>query len=150
MALLEQLTLDLETAVKSGDTMSRDTLRMVLTSVKNKSIEKMGKLTDEDVVAALQKEVKSREEAAATYDKGNRPELAEKERKEKAIIEKYLPAQMSDEELTGIIKAAITETGASGVADMGKVMAAVMPKVAGKAEGNRVSVIVRETLASGS
>jgi uncharacterized protein YqeY len=146
MALLEQLTLDLETAVKSGDTMSRDTLRMVLTAIKNKSIEKMGKLTDEDVVAALQKEVKSREEAAVTYDKGNRPELAEKERKEKAIIEKYLPAQMSDEELTGIIKAAITETGASGVADMGKVMAAVMPKVSGKADGNRVSSKVREAL----
>lgn len=146
MALLEQLTNDLEAAVKSGDTMSRDTLRLVLTALKNKSIEKMGKLSAEDVVAALQKEVKAREEAAATYQRGGRPELAEKERKEKAIIEKYLPAQMSDEELSGLIKAAISKTGATSVADMGKVMAIAMPKVAGKADGSRVSAKARELL----
>lgn len=146
MSLLDQLNSDLLTATKGGDQLVRDTLRMVKTAIKNTEINNGKPLTDDEIVTVLSKEVKQRQESITSFVNGGRPELAEKEEQEIAILKKYLPEQLSEEEVTAIVDQAITETGASGASDMGKVMSAIMPKVKGRADGGLVSRLVRERL----
>lgn len=146
MAMLEQINSDIITAAKNNEPLVRDTLRMIKTSIKNAEINKGRELTDEEVVEIIAKEVKQRQEAAASFINGGRPELAEKEEQEIALLQKYLPEQLTEEEVIVLVDQAITETSASQPADMGKVMGALMPKVKGKADGNLVSRLVREKL----
>ncbi|AAD35772.1 glutamyl-tRNA amidotransferase [Thermotoga maritima MSB8] len=148
MSLKEKLMSDLKEAMKNKDMVRMNTLRMILTTLKNLEVEKMKEATDEEVMEALMKEAKKRREAIEEYEKHGREELAEKERKELEIIESYLPKQLSEDEIRKIVMEAINEVGASSPKDLGKVMKVVMPKVKGRADGKLVNKMVREILES--
>lgn len=138
---------DLKGAMKSGDTEKRDVLRMVDSMIKNVEIEK-GKrevgLTDEEVMEVLMRAVKQRKDSATQYMDGGRPELANKEQKEIDIISIYLPEQLSEEEVTKIVKDVISSSGVANASDLGKVMGQIMAKVKGQADGNLVKSIVQK------
>jgi uncharacterized protein YqeY len=146
MALIEIINTDLLDATKGNEPLIRDTLRMAKTAIKNTEINKGHELSDEEILEVLTKEVKQRTEAAAAFTTGDRPELAAKEQAEIVILQKYLPAQMTEEEVTTIVEQTIAEVRASSIAEIGKVMGALMPKVKGKADGNMVNQIVRSKL----
>ena len=142
---------DLNKAVKSKDSVVLDVLRMVLAAISNKEKEKKYKqgeeqLTQEEMDSVILTEAKKRKEAIADYEKAGRKELAGKEKAELEVLQKYLPEQISEEELKNIVKEAIKETGADSAKDIGKVMGAVMPKIKGQADGFQASQIAKELL----
>ncbi|MDO8573816.1 MAG: GatB/YqeY domain-containing protein [Candidatus Daviesbacteria bacterium] len=137
---------DLKQAQLSRDEIKVSTLRLFLSEIKNKEIESGETLSDEDIVSVCQREIKKRKEAAAAFRSGGREDSALKEEAELKILEGYLPAQITNEELTKIVSDIITELGASGMVDMGKVIGAVMGKVKGKADGATVSAVVKDKL----
>lgn len=150
-SLKEQLQSDLTTAMKARDEMGSSTLRMVLTAVTNEEVS--GKesrvLTDEDVITVLGREAKKRKEAAEAYDAADRAELAQRERDELVVIERYLPEQLSAEDVKAIVDAAVAQVqagGATGGAAMGQVMKIVQPQVKGKADGGQVAAMVKSAL----
>ncbi|URM97862.1 GatB/YqeY domain-containing protein [Actinomadura madurae] len=149
MTLKEKLESDLSSAMKARDEVRTRTLRMALTAVKNEEVagKQSRELSDDDVVKVLTREAKKRREAAAAFGDAGREEQAQAERDEGSVLEEYLPAQLSGEELTALVADAIAETGASGPRAMGQVMKSVNPKVAGRAEGGRVAAEVRRQLA---
>lgn len=148
--LKDRLQNDLTAAMKARDELRTATLRMALTAVKNEEVAggEARELDDDAVLKVLAREGKKRREAAEAYTNAGRQELAEREVAEGRVIEEYLPAQLSDEELTALVAAAIAETGATSPQQMGAVMKAVTPKVAGRAEGGRVAAAVKAALAS--
>lgn len=140
---------ELKQAMMARDEVKKSTLRMLISAIGYYEIQKGGagyEADEKDLMAVIQKEAKQRKDAIAQYNTGGRPELAEKEEKELKILEAYLPAQMSDDEIRKFVKEAISQTGASSAQDMGKVMGALMPKVKGKADGGLVNKIVKEEL----
>lgn len=143
---------DLKAALKEGETEKVSTLRFLLSAIKNKEIAlrlpsvAQDQLTDEEVVAVIQKQARERRESIEAYSKANRDDLKQKEEAELAILQSYLPEQMSQAELEKIISETIGELGAGSLSDFGRVMSAVMAKVKGKADGNLVSASVREKL----
>lgn len=140
---------DMKDAMKSGDTMKRDTLRMLDAMIKNTEIEKLKKekgLTDAEVQDVIARAVKQRKDSVSQYTAGGRPELAEKESQEVEILMQYMPEQMSEDKIREIVKEVITATGASSKADIGKVMGAAMGKLKGQADGNVVKKIAEEFL----
>ena len=141
---------DLHSAIRAQDKVRSATLRMALTAVTNEEV--AGKahrdLTDADVVGVLTKEAKKRREASAAYTDVGRPELAEQEQAELAVLEVYLPAQLDDAELERLATEAVAEVGASGMPQMGQVMKLLQPRVAGQAEGGRVAAAVRQALSA--
>jgi uncharacterized protein YqeY len=141
--VLEQIQADTRDAMKGGDKERVSTLRMLASALQLDAKEGKG-----DAVAVLTRERKKRVEAAEAYADAGRSEQADAEKAEAEIIAAYLPEQISDEELETIVDEAVTATGAASPADMGKVMGAVMPKVQGRADGNRVSAAVRNRLGS--
>jgi uncharacterized protein YqeY len=143
-----RLDAELREAMKSRDELKVSVVRMIKASLKNKAIEKMSPLTDEDVLSALSSLAKQRRESIEQFAAGGRTELAEKEKKELEIIQTYLPKQLSSEELDEIIKSAINEAGASSPNDMGKVMKIATPKTKGAADGRVVSQRVKELLSA--
>jgi uncharacterized protein YqeY len=143
MSVLEQVQNDVRTAMKARDKERASALRLIVDVLQQDA--KLGK---GDEIAVLQRERKKRVEAAEAYENAGRAEQAAAERFEAELIEGYLPAQLSDEELGEIVAAAVAETGASEQRQMGEVMSAVMPKVGGRADGKRVSAAVREKLGS--
>jgi uncharacterized protein len=149
MGLKERLQSDLTEAIRSRDELVSATLRMALTAVTNEEV--AGKqarvLSDDEVLTVLTREAKKRREAAEAFDGADRPELAARERAEGEVLAAYLPTQLSDEEIAGLVAAAIAETGASGPQAMGQVMKVVQPQVAGRAEGGRVAAEVKRQLA---
>ena len=144
MELSERLKADTTAALKAGEKERVGALRMISAAVLQAQKDAQG--GDADTVAVLQRERKRRLESAETYREAGRDDLAGAEEREAALIEQYLPAQLSDEELHAIVGDAVAELGASSPKEMGKVMAAVMPKVEGRADGKRVSAVVREKL----
>jgi uncharacterized protein YqeY len=136
----------LHDSMRNHDDIARDTMRVILTSLKLAEVEKKAELDDAAVLALVQKEIKTRHESILDFQKGNRQDLVEKTEKEIKVLEQFLPKQLSDEELITIVKAAIQETNAIGMADMGKVMKLVIPQVQGKASSDRISVMVKESL----
>jgi uncharacterized protein YqeY len=142
VAILEQIQADTREAMKAGERERVSALRMVADA-----LQKDRKDGGDDEIAVLRRERKRRLEAADAYREGGSDERAASEEAEAREIERYLPAEMSDDELAAAVDAAIAEAGASGPADMGKVMGAVMPKVGGRADGKRVNAMVREKLA---
>ena len=147
--LKQQLQDQLKQAMKDQDELKKSVLRMLLSAVTYYEINKGGagyEATDEDVLTVIGTQVKQRKDSIEQFEKGGRPELAEKEKKELELLQVYLPAQMSEEEIRSIVKEALEQTKASSPADMGKVMGALMPKVKGKADGSLVSKIVKESL----
>lgn len=143
-----QIEADLKQAQLNKDELTTATLRLLLSELKYAEISKNSPLTDPEIIPVIQREVKKRRESIAAFTSAGRTELADKESSELAILEKYLPQQLSDQELTNLIETTITELGAASMADMGKVIASVMPKVAGTAEGSRVSALVKAKLGS--
>lgn len=143
MSVLEQVQADVRIAMKAGDRERVSALRLIVDSLQQDA-----KLGEGDEVAVLQRERKKRLEAAEAYSDADRTEQAGAERFEAELIEGYLPAQLSDEELAALVEAAIAETGASEQKQMGQVMSALMPKLGGRADGKRVSTAVRSKLGS--
>lgn len=148
MALSEQISTDLTAAMKSRDTQAVATLRMVLAAIKNARVAEghSGEVTDEEVVDLVAREAKRRTEAAEAFEAAGREDLAAKERGELEVLRRYLPAELGEAELAGIVDEAVASTGASTPADLGKVMSVVMPRVKGRADGKRVNALVRERL----
>lgn len=162
--LKEKIQQDIKEALKAGESEKRLTLSMLASAIKNRELEKRTKLsktekdtsklekgselTDEEIIEVIASEIKKRKEAAESYEKGNRPELAQKEKAEAEIFMKYMPEQMPEDEVRRVVKEVIQETGASGAKDMGKVIGAAMAKVKGRTEGQVVSKIVKEELGS--
>ncbi len=147
--LLDQLQADLKNAQLARDGVKVSTLRLLLSEIKNEEIAKSQSLSDEDIILTVSREVKKRKEAAVAFREGGREESALKEEAESKVLESYLPEQLSSEKLTKVVSETITEMGASGVADIGKVIGAVMGKVKGKAEGALVSAIAKDKLTNG-
>jgi uncharacterized protein YqeY len=139
---------DLNTAMKARDELTTATLRMALTAITNEEVagKSARELDDDEVLRVLVREAKKRREAAEAFAAAGRDELAERERAEGTVLDRYLPAQFSDDELVELITAAIAESGATGPRDMGAVMKIVAPQVAGRADGKRVSDEVRRRL----
>jgi len=146
MSILDTITVELKEALKAREELKLSTLRMIKASLKNRVIEKMAALTDDEIVAALSTMAKQRRESVEQYAAAGRADLASREEQELSIILSYLPKQLSKEELDGLIRAAIQETGAVSANDLGKVMKVLAPKVKGAADGKAVNQRVRELL----
>ena len=144
--LLERLQADVKDAMRARDSDRVQSLRMFVNSVQAEAKSKLRDLSDDEVVTVLQREKKKRVEAAEAFDAGGHPDRAAAEREQVAMLDSYLPEQLSDEELAAIVAEAIAETGASDPSQMGAVMKAVMPKVAGRADGKAVSGAVSKAL----
>jgi uncharacterized protein YqeY len=149
-ALKDKLKADLTVSLKARDELRLRTIRMALAAVNVEEVagKQARELSDDEVVKVLTREAKKRREAAEAFGNAGRAEQAQAELDEQAVLEEYLPAQLSDEELGRLVDEAIAETGAAGPQAMGQIMKAVNPKVAGRAEGGRVAAIVRARLAS--
>ena len=147
--LKQRLKTDLNTSMKARDELTTATLRMVLTAVTTEEVsgKQARELSDEEVLGVIRREGKKRREAAEAFDGAGRTELAARERAESTVLDRYLPAQIADNELAEIVAAAIAETGASGPQGLGQVLKAVQPQIAGRADGKRVSDEVRRQLA---
>ena len=152
MSIKETLKADLTEAIRSSDKLLSGTIRMVLTAITNEEV--AGKearvLTDDEVITVLSREAKKRREASEEFAKAGRDEKAAEEKAEGEVIARYLPAQLSEDDIKKIIADAVAKTGAAGPADMGKVMGAIKPLIAGKADGALVSSLVKSTLAGGN
>lgn len=145
----QKLQEELKKSMLARDELKTSVLRLLLSAINYYEIQKGGagyEATQEDVLTVIQNQAKQRRDSIEEFKKANRQELVDKETKELEILNTYLPAQMGEEEITKLVKEAISQTGATTMADIGKVMGALMPKVKGKADGNLVSKIVREKL----
>lgn len=146
MDIKEKLTEAMRQAMRANDDVSRRTTRMVLAAIKLAEVEKQATLDDTAVMGLLQKEIKNRREAIEEARKADRSDLIGENEAEIKVLEGFLPKAMSSEDLRALVQAAIAETGATAPADMGKVMKALMPQVAGRAAGDQVSSMVKELL----
>ncbi|HXK36518.1 MAG TPA: GatB/YqeY domain-containing protein [Candidatus Paceibacterota bacterium] len=163
MTLKEKIKEDMKAAFKAGDQATRSALSMLLSVIQNRELEKRAKimkagtateadvaakseLTDEEVVDAVSSEVKKRRESIATYEQGGRPELAASERHEAEVLSRYLPEQLSEDDVKQLIAKAVQETGASAAGDMGKVMGKIAPAIKGRFDGARANALVKEAL----
>lgn len=145
--MVDKLNQDLKQAMLDRNSLKVETLRMLISEVKNSQIQKgEEKLSDQDVVSIVRKEVKKRNEAAESFKSAGREEQAQKELEEAEILKTYLPQELSDEELTKIVEDTIKELGATTPADMGKVIGSILAKTQGQVDGSRVSMVVKERL----
>ncbi len=146
--LIEEINADVKAAMIAKNELELLTLRMLTAALKNRRIEigKEAVLSNDDTIAVIQSEIKKRKDSMTAYVAGNRPDLAEKEEAEIVILSKYMPEQMSADELEKITQEIITQSGASGVKDFGKVMGAVMASVKGRADGGQVNAVVKKLL----
>ena len=148
MSIKDLLTEDMKQAMKDKESgkLRLSVIRMARANIKNIEIDEKRELNDDEVLAVLMKEVKMRQDSLEEFTKAGREELSEQAKQEIAILRKYLPKQLSDEELKALVVEAVAATGAAGPKDMGKVMAALMPKTKGRADGKRINTMVRELL----
>jgi uncharacterized protein YqeY len=146
MQLEEQIKNDLKDAIKSGESATRDVLRLLTSDMKNEAIKTRLELEDKDVLAVLKKNIKSRKDSIEQFIAGGRADLADKERAELSIIEKYMPPEMGAEEVEKIVKDTITKMDAASTTNFGSVMKAVMKAVDGRADGSVVSQTVKKAL----
>lgn len=144
--MIDQIQSDLKQAQLDRDEIKVSTLRMLISEIQNAKIAKGADLSDEEIISSVQKEAKKRRESVEAFKKGGRERLVLKEEAELKILSAYLPVQLSDEELTKLVEQAITETGASSIKDMGKVIGFVMSKAVGKADGLKVSAVVKSKI----
>jgi hypothetical protein len=149
MNMQEKLVLHLHNAMRSNDDVTKRTIRMVLSAIKMAEIEKGQALDDMGIMAILQKEIKMRNEAIQDAEKAKREDLVIEAKAEQKVIEAFLPEQLSENEIENLIKEAILETQASSPADLGKIMKVVMPKLQGRATGDKISQIARKLLLPG-
>ena len=147
MSLRDQINDDLKTAMRSGETVRRDTIRLLTAALKQREVDERKTLTDADVLAVIEKMIKQRRDSISQFEQGGRQDLADKEKAEMAVLQAYLPERMSADETLAAVKAIVAELGASGPGDMGKVMAVVKTRLAGKADMGQVSAAVKAALA---
>ena len=147
MTLIERLEDELTTAMKERDAARRDALRLILSSLRSAEKELQRPLHEDEELQVLQRERKRRIESIEAFQSAGRDEQAAKERAELDVLEEFMPAQLSEDEIEQIVDDAIAEVGATSMADLGRVMADVMPQIAGRADGSAVSQLVREKLA---
>jgi len=147
MSLKDQLNESMKTAMKARDNLRLSAVRMVRSVIKNREIDQKIELDDQGIIEVISTLVKQRRESIRMYQEGNRPDLVEKEEAELAILLEFLPVQLSTDEIGKLIDQIIAETGAQGAKDMGKVMKALAPLTAGKADGKTVSETVKQKLA---
>jgi hypothetical protein len=146
MGLKERIVEDMKSAMKARETERLGAIRLLMASLKQKEVDERIELTDEAVFAVIDKMVKQRKDAIAQYRAGNREDLAAKEAFEVGVLSGYLPQALGADELAAILESVIVETGASGAKDMGKVMSALRPRVAGRADMGQLSVMVKARL----
>ncbi|MCU1060768.1 glutamyl-tRNA amidotransferase [Stenotrophomonas maltophilia] len=147
MSMKQQLTEDMKAAMKAGEKHKLGVIRLINAAIKQREVDERIELDDTAVIAVLDKMVKQRKDSVSQYEAADREDLAEIERAEIVVIEAYLPAKMGEAEIVAAIQAAIAETGAAGPADMGKLMGALKPKLAGQADMGLVSKLVKQLLA---
>ena len=148
MSLKEQITEDMKTAMRAKDMERLGTIRLLQAAIKQREVDERITLDDVGVVAIVDKLIKQRKDSIAAFESANRQDLADKEKAEMAVLQVYLPARLSAEEVAAEVKAIVTELGASGPGDMGKVMGAVKTRLAGKADMGQVSAAVKSALAA--
>ena len=146
-SLVERLTADMKQAMRDRDAVLRDTIRYVLSVVKNAEIDKRSPLTPDEEAAVLRTQVKQRQDAIEQFRAGGREDLVEKEAAQLAVLERYLPQQMSDDELAAFVANGIATAGAAGPKDMGKVMGLLTKQADGRVDGRRLSTAVKDALA---
>jgi uncharacterized protein len=147
MSLKQRLTDDMKTAMKAGEKDRLGTIRLINAAIKQKEVDERVEMDDTLVLAILEKMMKQRKDSVSQFEAANREDLAVIERAEMAIIEQYLPAKLGEAEVLAVIDAVIAATGATGPADMGKVMGAIKPKLAGQADMGEVSKLIKQRLA---
>lgn len=147
MSIQERLVEDLKLAMKAGDRLKTETIRLLRANLKDAEIAQMHKLSDEDVIKVLMNAAKKRKEAVEAYRAGSRADLVAKEQQEFEIISAYLPQQMTETEIETVVRQVIANTGAAGIKDLGKVMSEAMKELRGKADGKLVQQVVRNLLA---
>jgi uncharacterized protein YqeY len=145
-ALKQKLTDDLKQAMRGGDTVKRSVIRLVMAAIKNAEIAKQKALEDGDILGIIAKEIRQRQESIEAFKSGNRDDLAASEEAEKAILEAYMPAQLSREEIVAEARKVIAEVGAESLRDKGKVMPKLIANLKGKADGRVINEVVTELL----
>jgi uncharacterized protein YqeY len=146
MSLKLRIGEDVKLAMKAKEQARLNVLRMLMAAIKQREVDERIELTDSDVIALVEKQIKLRKEAAVQFDAGGRPDSAQSERAEIEVLTTYLPQALSDSELAAILASAVAQTGAAGPQDMGKVMAAVKPQVAGRTDMAALSALIKKTL----
>ncbi len=146
MALKEQLAQDLKSSMKNKETIRKNTVQMIRTAILQIEKDKKVTLEDDDILDVIAKQLKQRKDVLPEYEKSGREDLISQLKEEMDVLMGYLPKQLTDEELRPIVEAAVKETGASSMRDMGKVMAAVMPQIKGRADGKAVNAIVKDLI----
>ncbi|RXZ43520.1 GatB/YqeY domain-containing protein [Crenobacter cavernae] len=148
MSLKTRISDDMKTAMKAKDGARLSTIRLLMAAIKQKEVDERVELDDVGIVAVIDKMQKQRRDSVTQYESGGRQDLADKERSEMGVLTAYLPQPLTEQEIAALIDAAVAESGATGVADMGKVMALVKPKMAGRADMGKVSAAIKARLAS--
>jgi uncharacterized protein YqeY len=148
MALAQKIRADLEQALRKNDKLRCSVLRLALSSIRNAEIAQQKTLEDDGILIVIDKEAKMRRESIEAFEKGNRPDLVDKEKAELAILLEYLPEQMTRDEIVAAARKVINELGATSPKDKGKIMSQLMPQLRGKAQGQEVSEVVIELLSS--
>lgn len=147
-SLRQRLEADLKEALRSGDQIARDTIRFTMAALQNAEIEKRGPLTPEEEEALLKREAKRRADSIEQFRAGNRPDLVAREEAQLAFLRRYLPPELSDDELAALVATVIAEVGAIGPKDMGKVMPLLIERAGGRADGRRLSAAARAALSA--
>ena len=145
--LRKRIEEELKNAMRAGDTPRRDALRLLTAALKQKEVDERKQLADADILAVVEKMIKQRRDSIAQFNQGSRPDLAEKEQFEISVLEQYMPQALTEAEVEAAIGAAVQESGATGPSDIGKVMASLKPKLAGRADMSKVSARVKAALA---
>ena len=148
MTLRARINDDIKTAMRAGDARRRDALRLLMAALKQREVDERKELADGDIIAVIDKMLKQRRDSIAQFEKGGRQDLADAEKFELEVLQAYMPQALSDAEIAAAVAAAMSETGAAGPTDMGRVMAALKAKLAGRADMGKVSALVKSRLTS--
>ena len=146
MSLKHQITEDMKTAMRAKDSVRLGAIRLLLAAIKQREVDERIELTDNDVIAVIEKMLKQRRDSIAAYESANRTDLADIEKFEVTVLQAYLPQQLTDNEIKALLEKVIAESGATGMKDMGAVMAAIKPLVAGKADMGKLSGLIKTML----
>jgi uncharacterized protein YqeY len=147
MSLKLQITEDMKTAMRAKDSARLGAIRLLQAAIKQREVDERIELSDSDVISAIEKMLKQRRDSIAAYESANRTDLADVEKYEVSVLQEYLPQQLTEAEILSILEQVVADTGATGVKDMGKVMAAIRPLVAGKADMGKISGLIKTRLA---
>lgn len=148
MPLKDQINNDLKDAMRAGDARKRDAIRLLTAEVKRREVDERKTLADADIVAIIDKMIKQRRDSVAQFEKGGRQDLADNEKFEITVLQGYMPQALAESEIAEIVSAAVADSGAKSPADMGKVMAVLKPKLAGRADMSKVSALVKQKLSA--